>query len=278
VAALGYFHTPVNNPPTMGLLDALAELGAWKCAQQGIAPQGSSFYAGLGATLINVYGHRDVKATACPGDLLYGQLGGLRSAIAARLAGTPSSGTLKGVLFDASLGTGARLVGTVALADGSFVKTGTDGYFEFPLPAGSVSFLGTAPGHAIGSASETITSGDAWESLGLWPASSVPAHTSTDVGFNLLTATFQGDVGSPVWLGYSSGVSLPLASFGAAGPLWVDLATIQTLVLGTVPASGTLSVNLSAAGAPPGLVLHTQGYVLWQGQPRLTNGAAWVAP
>ncbi|MDF1798848.1 MAG: N-acetylmuramoyl-L-alanine amidase, partial [Planctomycetota bacterium] len=278
VAALGYFHTPVNNPTTTALLDAYEELGAWKCDQQGIAPLGSSYYAGYGATMTNVYGHRNVKSTACPGDLLYAKLGEIRSGIAARLAGTPSSGTLKGVLYDASIGTTARLVGTVALSSGTFVKTGSDGYYEFPLPAGSYSFAGTSPGHAIGSDSETVSSGDVWQSLGLWPASTVPTHTSTDVGFNLFNTTFQGDVGSPVWLGYAGSVGLPLAPFAAAGTLWIDLGSAQTLYLGSVPSGGVLSVNLSASGAPAGIILHTQGYVLWQGQARLTNGAAWVGP
>ena len=278
VAALGYFHTPVNDPTTSALLDALEELGAWKCDQQGIAPHGSSWYAGYGGTMTNVYGHRDVKATACPGDILYGKLGEVRSGIAARLAGTPSSGTLKGVLYDASVGTSKRVQGTVALADGTFVYTGTDGYYEFPLGAGTYGLAGTAPGHASASGTETVSSGDVWESLGLWPASNVPAHTDTDIGFNLFQATFQGDVGSPVWLAYSGTPGLPLTPFAGAGTLWVDLGTAQILFLGSVPGSGTLSVNLSVSGAPAGTILHTQAYLLWQGVPRVTNGAAWIGP
>ena len=278
VSAMGYFHTPVNNPTTPALLDALAELGAWKFDQQGITPFGSSWYAGYGGTMTNVYGHRDVKATACPGDLLYAQLGTLRQGIADRLAGTPAGGTLKGVLYDASVGTSKRVQGTVALADGTFVHTGTDGYYEFPLSAGTYSFGGTAPGHAPGAATETVASGDVWESVGLWPSSSVPAHTDTDVGVNLFNATFQGDPGSPVWLAYSGAPGLPLTPFAGAGTLWVDLPSAQVLFLGSVPASGTLSVNLSVSGAPAGMTLHTQAYLLWQGQARVTNGSAWIAP
>lgn len=278
VAALGYFHTPVNNAPTAALGDALAELGAWKFDQQGIAPFGSSWYAGLGGTMTNLYGHRDVKATACPGDLLYNGLGALRSDIAGKLAGTPSNGTLKGVLYDASVGTTKRVQGTVALANGAFAKTGADGYYEFPLAAGSYTFAGTAPGYVSAAASETIGGGDAWESLGLWPAANVPGHASTDVGFNLFNAAFQGDPGSPVWMAYSGTPGLPLGQYGGAGTLWIDLGTAQVLFLGNVPGSGTLSINLNATGIPAGTTLHTQGYLAWQGTWRLTNGAAWQAP
>lgn len=278
VAALGYFHRPVNNAPTTALGDALAELGAWKFDQQNIAPFGSAWYAGYGGTMTNVYGHRDVKATACPGDLLYGGLDALRAGIASRLAGTPGSGTLKGVLFDASVGTSKRVQGTVALASGAFVKTGSDGYFEFALPAGSYAFAGTAPGHTLAAASETVTSGDVWESVGLWPAANVPGHADTDVGFNLFNAAFQGDPGSPVYLAYSGQPGLPLVNYGAAGTLWVDLGGAQVLYLGNVPSSGTLSLNLNASGVPAGTTIHTQGYLWWQGQPRVTNGAAWQAP
>ena len=276
VAALGYFHTPINNPTTAALLDSLEELGAWKCDQQGINPLGSSYYAGYGAVQNNVYGHRDVKATACPGDLLYAKLGAVKSGIEARLNGAPTSGKLKGVLYDANLGTAFRLVGTVALANGSFVKTGSDGYYEFSLPAGSYTFAGTAPGHTAKAASETVGTGDVWESLGLFQGS-VPAHVDTPLGGTLFNATFQGDPGSPVYLAYSGSPGIPIQPFAAAGNVWVDLPTAQVLLLGSVPASGTLSTNLQVTGAPVGTKLFTQAYLIWQGQARLTNGAAWQA-
>ena len=50
---------------------ATADLAAWKFRLAGIAPE--------------IVGHRDVGATACPGDLLYGELDNLRAAVAARL-------------------------------------------------------------------------------------------------------------------------------------------------------------------------------------------------
>ncbi len=87
VSALGYFHTPYNDVPTSQMLDAYQELYAWKADQKGIDPYGRDYYAGYGATMDNIYGHRDVKLTACPGDLLYAQLPTIRAGVDARLGG-----------------------------------------------------------------------------------------------------------------------------------------------------------------------------------------------
>lgn len=84
---LGYFHPPYNHAMTSAMFNALADLGAWKCDQQGIDPFGSSYYAGCGTTVRNIYGHRDVSATACPGDTVYVQMDSIRSAIRSRLGG-----------------------------------------------------------------------------------------------------------------------------------------------------------------------------------------------
>ena len=84
---MGYFHTPYNQILTQAMIDASCELGAWKCDQQGIDPHGSSWYAGYGGTMSNVYGHRNVASTACPGDLAYAQLPAIRNGIDQRLNG-----------------------------------------------------------------------------------------------------------------------------------------------------------------------------------------------
>jgi hypothetical protein len=274
VASLGYFHTPVNNVPTAVQLNALAELGAWKFDQQGILPLGSSWYAGFGGVMPNVYGHRDVKATACPGDLLYSKMGEIRLGIDARLQGAPTSGKLKGVLYDANLGSAVRLVGTVALEDGTFVETGADGYFEFALQAGTYNFAATAPGHTPRAASETVSSGDVWESVGLWQGN-VPSHSSTSLGPTSFSASFQGDAGSPVFMGYSLTPGIPIQPLAVAGSLWIDFGTVQILAVGNIPSGGTLALNLQVQGAPAGTNILTQGYLISQGQARLTNGAAW---
>ncbi|MAE71109.1 MAG: hypothetical protein CME06_11670 [Gemmatimonadetes bacterium] len=87
VGALGYFHTPYNDMPTFSLLDAYAELYAWKADQKGIDPFGRDYYVGYAGLMDNIYGHRDVKSTACPGDLLYSELPELRQEVDDRLGG-----------------------------------------------------------------------------------------------------------------------------------------------------------------------------------------------
>lgn len=281
VASLGYFHTPHNDAPTSSQLDAYAELFAWKADQKNIDPFGASFYAGLGATENHIYGHRDVSATACPGDLLYAQLAGLRQDVANELAGGgtgPTAGTLKGVLYNASLGTAFRIAGgTVALADGTFAISASDGYYEFPLAAGNYAIGATASGFSAGSSSESVTSGDVWESLGLWPNGSVPLHTVTSTGPTTFQGVFQGDPGTPVWLGYAGFPGLPIQNLAGLGPVWPDLASVQLLFLGNLPGSGIGAWNFTVTGVSPGQTLHTQGYLLWGGQWRLTSGAAWLA-
>ena len=281
VSAMGYFHPPYNNTPTTGLTDAFVDLAAWKCDQQGIDPLASAFYAGLGSSESTIYGHKDVKATACPGDLLYVELPSVRNAIDDVLNGGGGglAGTLKGVLYDASVGTNARIWGgTVALADGTFVTTGSDGYYEFPLAAGSYVLGATAEGYTAASAIETVTTGDVWESLGLTPNSTAPTHQNIALAGMSFQNRTTATPGSLVWMGYAVTPGLPTAPFGSAGVLWPSLATLQALYLGSVPGSGTLAVNITVTGAPSGLTLHTQNYVLSGFQATLSNGDAWIAP
>ena len=89
-AAMGYFHYPYNQSPNSDLLEILTELYAWKADQKGINPLGRSYYSGYGANMDNIYGHRDVKATACPGDLLYPRLDEVRVAVDVLLRGGSS--------------------------------------------------------------------------------------------------------------------------------------------------------------------------------------------
>lgn len=74
VDGLGYFHAPYYQQPTQAMLDGYAELFAWIADRRGIDPSGASYYAAYGGTTNHVYGHRDVYATACPGDNLYAEL------------------------------------------------------------------------------------------------------------------------------------------------------------------------------------------------------------
>ena len=283
VCMLGYFHPSPNQQPTAAMLDSLGDLGAWKFGQQNINPFGTSFYAGLGASMTTVYGHRDVSATACPGDHVYSKLGQVKTDISNKLNGSPpppppppGSGTLKGVLYNSAIGTSARIQGgTVSLADGTFKISDGSGYYEFPLPAGNYAIAATAPGFNATSSSETVGSGDVWESMGMSPNGGLPVHTVTPLSGTLFQATFQGDPGTPAYLGYSLAPNLPLGTLSSWGVLWPHLGTIQALALGNVPGGGTLSTNLQAPNTP-GLHFHSQGLVIKGGVQRLTNGAGWL--
>jgi N-acetylmuramoyl-L-alanine amidase len=63
----GYFHAPNNNQPTSQQLESLE----WLLTE--LATKHPEFSAGNNP-LQDIVGHRDVSATACPGDLLYSKL------------------------------------------------------------------------------------------------------------------------------------------------------------------------------------------------------------
>lgn len=87
---MGYFHTPYNQVPTTAQKTALYDVIAWRIPNP---------FTGLGSGTYNsktvgfVAGHRDVGATACPGDLMYQYIGTnysggeARTAINSRIVG-----------------------------------------------------------------------------------------------------------------------------------------------------------------------------------------------
>ncbi|MFB4319623.1 peptidoglycan recognition family protein [Actinomadura sp. 21ATH] len=67
--------------PTAALWTTLVETCAWLCDVYGLSP---------GTAIV---GHRDLNATACPGDVLYARLPDLRDAVAALLGAPPVHAT-----------------------------------------------------------------------------------------------------------------------------------------------------------------------------------------
>lgn len=65
---LGYFHGPYNNDPNATMRGALYDVIAWRMPSTW-SPYGSGSYNST--TVGNLDGHRKVKATACPGDLVH---------------------------------------------------------------------------------------------------------------------------------------------------------------------------------------------------------------
>jgi N-acetylmuramoyl-L-alanine amidase len=90
IALLG---TLTNQDATPAARDALERLLAWEADHHSLDPQGSSLYTnpvnGSQATFANIAGHRDVAATECPGGVFYSTLPGIRSDVAALIAGSP---------------------------------------------------------------------------------------------------------------------------------------------------------------------------------------------
>jgi hypothetical protein len=176
VCAIGYFHPPYNEPVTSAILDSYIALFAWKASQNHIDPKGRTLYRSYGALMDNLYGHRNVRNTSCPGDALYAQLGFLREEVQARLDGTPTPlGNLVGLILEA--GSNVRLAGATCdlTPGGRRVVTGSDGYYRFEdLTAGQTYTVSvTHAGHVPQSKSRLVEAGiDNWNSLWLEPAAS----------------------------------------------------------------------------------------------------------
>lgn len=88
VSLMGYFHTPYNHVAPSVMLNQLYDLIAWRMPS-GWSPYGSGTYNGN--TVGYLDGHRKVKATACPGDLIHPNLitedyfgGTMRNSVASR--------------------------------------------------------------------------------------------------------------------------------------------------------------------------------------------------
>ncbi|MFA6992518.1 MAG: SpoIID/LytB domain-containing protein [Candidatus Gracilibacteria bacterium] len=80
IAILGDYE---NNKVPSKAKKALVELIARKSLQYNINPSGKSMFRGN--MMNNIFGHKDIMATACPGDNLYKQLGDIRKQASSRL-------------------------------------------------------------------------------------------------------------------------------------------------------------------------------------------------
>jgi len=139
VAGLGFFHPPEDQRPTDPLLDGFVDLFAWIAARRQIDPDGVDRYAGYGRPLRTVYGHRDVKATACPGDHLYPKRSALIDRVDVLVPDRPDATTLSTnapnpatsvTRFDVTLATAAAVRLTVYDLLGRRVATRRYGPFS----------------------------------------------------------------------------------------------------------------------------------------------------
>jgi N-acetylmuramoyl-L-alanine amidase-like protein len=88
IVLLGTF---TNRMPTAAARNSLVNLLAWKLERHGIDPLGASTYhtiLGKSEWLPNIAGHRQVSATACPGNTFFPTFPQLRQDVANRIAAT----------------------------------------------------------------------------------------------------------------------------------------------------------------------------------------------
>jgi len=95
---LGYYHPPYNHTITAAQKSMLYDVIAWRMPN-GWSPYGAGSYNGK--TVGYLDGHRDVKATACPGDTIYNNIigtnhssGEARDEVDARIQGTAGTATI----------------------------------------------------------------------------------------------------------------------------------------------------------------------------------------
>ncbi len=95
---LGYYHPPYNHVITQAQKDMMYDVIAWRMPD-GYSPYGEGSYGGN--TVGYLDGHRDARATACPGDTIYNTIigtnhftGEARDEINARIQGTGGQATI----------------------------------------------------------------------------------------------------------------------------------------------------------------------------------------
>ncbi len=192
--------------------------------------------------------------------------------------GNPT-GRIRGLVFDAALGSTARIAGaTVALADGRFTTSDASGYFEFNLPSGSYDYAGTAPNFAALDLTRTVVAGaDIWGSLAMNGAvgPTLTLSSTTVNGGSNFSATLTAAPNSFALglLNLTPGVPIvDLGQFGL-GKAWPNLNGAVTIGLNSVGGSGSSSTAITAP-AFPGVALHLQALLVNGGGIALSNGAA----
>lgn len=174
IALLGTYG---STAPSQAALDAIARIVSWKLDVAHVDPTASLTYVSSGSNryasrvpvvLDAVSGHRDTGYTACPGDSLYGRLGGIASA--ARTLGGPkifepwteAEGTA--IRIRARLSGPLAWIARITSQDGIEVARGSG-------TGPTVDWTWESAGSASGSYTWTITAGSARPASGTLRAS-----------------------------------------------------------------------------------------------------------
>jgi hypothetical protein len=86
ISLMGYFHPPYNQIPSQAMLDTLVRTLAWMADIRAIDPLDASLYEAFGSVRTNIYGHREVRPTDCPGNTIFAMKDLLRVAVAETLS------------------------------------------------------------------------------------------------------------------------------------------------------------------------------------------------
>ena len=144
--------TYIDVVPTAEAMTTLKEYLAWKSAKDNIDPTAVSNHAPSAADIPNVAGHRDGCNTTCPGDMLYANMGQLRTDIRqyqATICGHPHSVTDLDLSLQNETTVNLTWVDNSTTEDAYLVQraTGTNGDFTTiaTLPTNTEVYSDTSP-------------------------------------------------------------------------------------------------------------------------------------
>jgi hypothetical protein len=210
---------------------------------------------GIAITTANVKGHlqHSGASTTCPGDKLLSRLSDILAAAKAGSAvgGQPpapgpgpvqSTGRVQGVVWDSAVtasptASGVQLITNAAVSVSGGSASAVDpssAYWSFDLPAGTYSFLATAPGYEATARSIEVISGQSvWASIGLAPgASPEPPSPVGDVSTVRVVAAGGGALADSVVYVEGLGSALTDAAGARRFELDAPAATVRAFAVG----------------------------------------------
>jgi hypothetical protein len=151
-SCLGYFHAPYNHAFTSTIQNALYNVIAWRMPT-GWSSTSTGTYCGV--TAYGLDGHRKVSSTACPGDIIWGQMGTARSGVSSRR----SCGTSKTARVVDNTSSGFSVVGSWATGTSATDKYGTDYRYKSTAPVSEPATWATS-----------LNTSASWTVRAWWPA------------------------------------------------------------------------------------------------------------
>ncbi len=162
-AGISFMGTYSRDAATEDQLRAAGRLVAWLHQTYGVS--------------LDLYGHRDLGQTECPGDMLYSQIPDIEAYARGEDPGEGGGGvdppaevgTYRGVVYEAP-DSDRRIPGARVWVEGLGVDavSAGNGAFSFDLPAGVYTVHASAEGYLEGSSTREVVAGEVvWGSIGL---------------------------------------------------------------------------------------------------------------